>query len=107
MAYCAANNIDFQALTHHGSIAASLLYQLRPPPRPSWAARGATLSWTGATGHTHELAEGTDLVKNIVAHRLLANGTYDFLVEWVHDPIQSWMGGQGLTHHPPRRWTTA
>ena len=44
----------------------------------------------------HELAEDTDLVKNIVAHRALANGTFEFLVEWVHDPIQSWMGGQGL-----------
>ena len=43
-----------------------------------------------------QLSEGTDLVKNILDHRQLANGSYEFLVEWTADPVPSWLGGLGL-----------
>ena len=44
----------------------------------------------------YELSEDTDLVKSVVAHRLLDNGTYEFQVEWLSDPTPSWLGGYAL-----------
>lgn len=44
----------------------------------------------------YHLSEDSAIVADIKSHRLLADGTYEFLVEWDNDPVHSWMGGYGL-----------
>ena len=43
-----------------------------------------------------ELTEGSDLVREVTAHRQLDDGTYEYLVNWASDPTPSWLGGFAL-----------
>jgi hypothetical protein len=51
---------------------------------------------TAAEIASYQLDEGSDLVRDITEHRQLADGSYEFLVEWASDPLPSWLGGFAL-----------
>lgn len=51
---------------------------------------------TAADIAAFQLDEGTDIVRDITAHRQRDDGSYEFLVEWASDPIPSWLGGFAL-----------
>ena len=44
----------------------------------------------------HQLDEDSAIVNGVKGHRLTAEGGLELLIEWVGDPIQSWMAAYGL-----------
>jgi len=44
-----------------------------------------------------QLEAGSAIVRDVLDHRKLADGAYEYLIQWLDPPVSSWLAGAGLT----------